>query len=144
MKILLQRVSRAEVAAGAEVLGRIGRGVVLLVGFGRAEVDVARAADKVVNLRIFAGARGRPERSVAEVGGGVLAVPQFTLYGSTRKGRRPDFNRALQPALAESRFRAFVECLRQTPVAAVESGRFGADMRVEMVNDGPFTLMLEF
>lgn len=145
MKILLQRVTRAEVVVGRETVGRIERGVLLLVGFGRDDTESppARLADKIVNLRIFADARGRLDRSLLDVGGAVLAVPQFTLYGRTRKGRRPDFTGALEPAAAEVRFRSFVECLRQTPAARIESGRFGADMQVSLVNDGPLTLMLD-
>ena len=145
MKILLQRVSRASVTVDREIIGRIEGGVLLLVGFGRddAAPALARAADKIINLRIFANDRGRLDRSLLDVGGAILAVPQFTLYGQVRKGRRPDFTQALEPALAESHFRSFVELLRQTPVSQVESGRFAADMRVSLENDGPFTLMLE-
>ncbi len=147
MKILLQRVSSAEVAVAGEPIARIERGVLLLVGFGRADATAApkltRAAEKIVNLRIFANAHGKLDQSLLAVGGAVLAVPQFTLYGQTRKGRRPDFTDALAPAPAESRFQAFVEALRQTPVTQVESGRFGADMQVSLVNDGPFTLLLD-
>lgn len=151
MRILLQRVSRARVVVGGETIGRIERGALLLVGFGREDETppLARMADKIANLRIFAddgdggGGGGRPERSLLDVGGGVLAVPQFTLHGRTAKGRRPDFTHALAPALAESHFHSFVDFLSQAGVAQVECGRFGAQMAVESVNDGPFTLMLD-
>lgn len=146
MKILLQRVRRAEVAVGDETIARIGRGVLLLVGFGREEdvsPDFARAVDKIVNLRIFAGADGKAAQSLPDIGGAVLAVPQFTLYGATRQGRRPDFTRALAPELAASHFEALLDSFRRSAVVEVQAGRFGADMAVSLVNDGPFTLMLE-
>ncbi len=147
MKILLQRVSSAEVAVAGERIARIERGVLLLVGFGRenaaAGPELTRTAEKIVNLRIFANAQSKLDQSLLAIGGAVLAVPQFTLYGQARKGRRPEFTDALAPALAESHFQAFVEALRRTPVTQVESGRFGADMQVSLVNDGPFTLLLD-
>ncbi len=147
MKILLQRVRSAEVAVAGECIARIERGVLLLVGFGRenaaAGPELTRAAEKIVNLRIFANAQGKLDQSLLAIGGAVLAVPQFTLYGQTRKGRRPEFTDALAPVPAESHFQAFVEALRRTPVTQVESGRFGADMQVSLVNDGPFTLLLD-
>ena len=144
-KILLQRVNHASVTVGRETIGEIEHGVLLLVGFGRDDgvPDLERVANKIVNLRIFANEDGRLDRSLLDVGGAILAVPQFTLYGETCKGRRPDFTRALEPVLAESRFESFVECLRRTPVARVETGRFAAHMKVSLENDGPFTLMLE-
>ena len=143
-RIVLQRVNHASVTVAGETIGRIERGVLLLVGFGGDDVapDVARVAHKIVNLRIFPNARGRLDRSLLEVGGGILAVPQFTLYGATGKGRRPDFTAALEPVSAEAHFQAFVEYLRQTPVSQVQTGRFGADMTVSLENCGPFTLML--
>lgn len=150
MRILLQRVSRARVVVGGETIGRIDQGALLLVGFGREDEapPLARMADKIANLRIFAddgeGDGGRPERSLLDVGGGILVVPQFTLHGRTAKGRRPDFTHALAPALAESHFHSFVDFLSQAGVAKVECGRFGAQMAVESVNDGPFTLMLDW
>ena len=146
MKIILQRVSRAEVTVDAQTVGKIGHGVLLLVGFGRddSDPDLVRAADKIIHLRIFANDLGKLDRSLLDIGGGVLAVPQFTLYGQALKGRRPEFTQALEPALAQSHFESFVRILRQTPVCKVESGRFGADMKVSLVNDGPFTLALEY
>ncbi len=145
MKILLQRVSRARVVVDGETIGRIDHGALLLVGFGREDEapPLARMADKIANLRIFADDGGRPERSLLDVGGGILAVPQFTLHGRTAKGRRPDFTQALAPTLAESHFHSFVDFLSQAGVTKVECGRFGAQMAVESVNDGPFTLVLD-
>ena len=149
MKILLQRAARAEVAVGGETIARIGRGVLLLVGFGRedgdenAPPDLARAAEKVAQLRIFPDEHGKLMHSLRDTGGAALAVPQFTLHGSARKGRRPDFTAALAPAQAEARFHEFLAQLRQAQLAHVEAGCFGADMQVTLVGDGPFTLMLE-
>ncbi|MGR3984155.1 MAG: D-aminoacyl-tRNA deacylase [Gammaproteobacteria bacterium] len=146
MKILLQRVKSAEVAVDGEIIARIARGVLLLVGFGRKDhaPDCARAAAKIANLRIFADARGKLAHSLLDVGGAALAVPQFTLHGQTHKGRRPDFTDALRPTPAKAHFRAFLAHLRQLPLAQVEAGRFGAHMRVSLAGDGPFTLMLEW
>ena len=148
MKILLQRVARAEVAVGGETIARIGRGVLLLVGFGREDADenappdLARAAEKIAQLRIFPDEHGKLMHSLRDTGGAALAVPQFTLHGSARKGRRPDFTAALAPAQAETRFDEFLAQLR-AQLAHVEVGRFGADMQVTLIGDGPFTLMLE-
>ena len=148
MKILLQRVARAEVAVGGETIARIGRGVLLLVGFGREDgdenspPDLARAAEKIAQLRIFPDEHGKLMHSLRDTGGAALAVPQFTLHGSARKGRRPDFTAALAPAQAETRFDEFLAQLR-AQLAHVEAGRFGADMQVTLIGDGPFTLILE-
>jgi len=145
LKILIQRVLSANVKVEGETIGQINQGLLLLVGFGRddAEVDLARMAERVVNLRIFSDEEGRFQDSVLEVGGGLLAIPQFTLYGDTRKGRRPDFTQALEPALATDLFDQFGNELKNTGVGRVETGQFGADMTVTLVNDGPVTLTLE-
>ena len=144
MKVLLQRVSRASVTVEDEVIGVIGAGLLLLVGFGRSDSarDLRPMAVKAANLRVFADYRGRFNHSVLDVGGAVLLVPQFTLYADTRKGRRPDFVDALQPDLAAGMFDEFVRAVADTGVRRVESGRFGAHMQVELVNDGPVTIML--
>ena len=149
MKILLQRVARAEVAVGGETIARIGRGVLLLVGFGREDgdenspPDLARAAEKIAQLRIFPDEHGKLMHSLRDTGGAALAVPQFTLHGSARKGRRPDFTAALAPDAARAHFEEFVAALKETALR-VETGRFGADMRVTLINDGPFTLLMDF
>ena len=144
MRIVLQRVSRARVTVEGRVTGEIGRGLLLLAGFtdGDSEDALAWMADKVVGLRIFADDEGKMNRSVQEVGGGLLVVSQFTLYGDTRKGRRPSFIDAARPEIAIPLYERFVELLRATgrPVA---TGEFGAMMDVELVNDGPVTLILE-
>ena len=145
MRVLLQRVSRAEVRTGGRVAGGIGRGYLLLVGFGRAEEPAALEwmADKIIALRLFPDDEGRMNRDLAAVGGGLLVVSQFTLYADARKGRRPGFVDAADPADAVRHYHRFLELLRARAPGAVESGEFGAVMEVELVNDGPVTLWLE-
>jgi D-tyrosyl-tRNA(Tyr) deacylase len=144
MRAVLQRVSRARVTVGDETTGEIAVGWLVLLGVApddtRAEVDWL--ADKVANLRAFADDAGKMNRSVLDVGGGVLVVSQFTLYGDCRKGRRPSFTAAAPPAVAEPLYEAFVTALRALG-APVATGRFAADMQVELVNDGPVTFVLE-
>jgi D-tyrosyl-tRNA(Tyr) deacylase len=144
VRVLVQRVARAEVRVGARITGRIGRGLLLLVGLTHAdgEAELAWMADKVLGLRIFADADDRMNLSVAEAGGAVLAVSQFTLYGDARKGKRPSFIDAARPEAAEPLYERFVALLRAGGVP-VETGEFGAMMEVELVNDGPVTLWLE-
>jgi D-tyrosyl-tRNA(Tyr) deacylase len=144
MKMVIQRVSRAEVRVDAEVVGRIGVGLMVLVGLERedGEPQLERAAGRVATLRVFSDEDGRMNRGLDEVGGAVLAVSQFTLAGSIRKGRRPGLDRAMPGDLAEPMFERFVELLRTRGVR-VETGVFGAMMDVELVNDGPVTLIWE-
>ena len=144
MRIVLQRVSRARVTVDQRVTGEIGPGLLLLVGFTEGDGDDALAwmADKVAGLRIFADGEGKMNRSVQEVGGGLLVVSQFTLYGDTRKGRRPSFVDAARPEIAIPLYERFLELLRATGLP-VRTGEFGAMMQVELVNDGPVTLILE-
>jgi D-tyrosyl-tRNA(Tyr) deacylase len=144
MKIVLQRVSRARVTVDGRTTGEIGLGLMLLVGFteGDGEEALAWMAEKVVGLRIFPDAEGKMNRSLEEADGAVLVVSQFTLYGDARKGRRPSFIEAARPETAVPLYERFIELLRATgrPVA---TGQFGAMMDVELVNDGPVTLILE-
>jgi D-tyrosyl-tRNA(Tyr) deacylase len=144
MRVVLQRVSRARVTVEGQVTGEIGRGLLLLAGFtdGDGEDAVAWMADKVVGLRIFPDDEGKMNRSVQEVGGGLLVVSQFTLYGDARKGRRPSFIESARPEVAIPLYERFVQILRATGLP-VGTGRFGAMMDVELVNDGPVTLILE-
>jgi len=144
MRTLLQRVSRAEVRVDGRVTGRIGRGYLLLVGFGHddGEAQVAWTAEKVVGLRLFADAEGRMNLGLEDVGGAVLVVSQFTLYGDARKGRRPSFIDAAEPTVAEALYERLVALLRER-VPQVETGEFGAMMEVDLVNDGPVTLWIE-
>jgi D-tyrosyl-tRNA(Tyr) deacylase len=144
MRILLQRVSRAEVRIDGRATGRIGAGFCLLVGFTHSdgEEQVAWMADKVLGLRLFGDAEGKMNLALGDVDGALLVVSQFTLYGDAQKGRRPSFIDAARPELAEPLYQRFVAALRERG-ARVETGEFGAMMEVELVNDGPVTLWLE-
>jgi D-tyrosyl-tRNA(Tyr) deacylase len=144
VRLLLQRVSRAEVRVGARITGRIGVGYLVLLGLTHADDDagVQWMADKVVELRLFGDDDGKMNRSLADVGGAVLVVSQFTLYGDARKGRRPSFIDAARPEVAAPLYEAFVAAVRARGIP-VETGEFGAMMDVELVNDGPVTLWLE-
>ena len=145
MRIVVQRVAEAAVAVDEEVLGSIGPGLVVLVGFtgGDCSDTVAWMADKIANLRVFADSEGRMNRSVLDIGGDMLVVSQFTLYGDTRKGRRPSFVKAARPETAVPLYEAFVEALNRILPRPVATGRFGAEMKVSLVNDGPVTLVME-
>lgn len=151
MRILLQRVKRAEVRIRAEsysesvrVSGRIGHGYVLLVGFTHTDTDaeIEWMADKVLGLRLFPDDNGKLNRDLGEQGGALLVVSQFTLYADARKGRRPSFLDAAKPELAIPLYNQFVSRLRESGVT-VETGEFSAMMDVELVNDGPVTLWLD-
>ena len=144
MRVLLQRVSRAEVRVGARITGRIERGYLLFVGLTHTddEATLAWMADKVVGLRLFADADDKMNLALADVGGALLVVSQFTLYGDAVKGRRPSFVDAARPEMAIPLYERFVAMLRDRG-ALVETGEFGAMMDVELVNDGPVTLWLE-
>lgn len=144
MRVLLQRVSRAEVRIAGEVRGRIGRGYLLLVGFTTADTPdaVTWMAEKVLGLRLFGDDEGKMNLALSDVGGALLVVSQFTLYGDARKGRRPSFVDAARPETAVPLYERFVSLLRASGIA-VETGEFGAMMEVELVNDGPVTLWLE-
>jgi D-tyrosyl-tRNA(Tyr) deacylase len=143
MRLVVQRVARASVRSGGELLGEIGPGAVVLAGVGRDDTlaDVDRMADKLIGLRYFEDAEGRTNLAVGEVGGSLLVVSQFTLHADLRRGRRPGFTAAALPDVAAPLIDRFVERLRAS--VPVETGRFGAEMAVELVNDGPFTLMLD-
>ncbi len=149
MRILLQRVQSAYVDIDAKRVAEIGPGLLLLTGFGEVDAQdwqqkIRRAAEKLVNLRVFSNDQGKLDHSVIDTGGNILAVPQFTLYGKSLKGRRPDFTDALDPATATLAFDAFKAALETALGKTVPSGVFGADMQVALVNDGPFTLSFEF
>jgi D-tyrosyl-tRNA(Tyr) deacylase len=143
MRAVCQRVSRAEVRVGSEVIGRIGRGLVVLLGVARDDTgdDAARLAAKVARLRIFPDDAGRFDRSLLDVGGAALVVSQFTLIADTRKGSRPSFAEAAPPEHAAPIYERFCTALAELGVA-VERGSFGARMAVELVNDGPVTIVL--
>ena len=144
MRVLLQRVSRAEVRVGDRVTGRIGRGFLLLVGLTHEddEARLAWMAAKVADLRLFGDAEGKMNLGLADVDGALLVVSQFTLYGDAQKGRRPSFIDAARPEVAVPLYERFLALLRERGLR-VETGEFGAMMDVELVNDGPVTLWLE-
>jgi D-tyrosyl-tRNA(Tyr) deacylase len=145
MKVVLQRVSEASVAVGGTVSGAIGRGLLVLAAVAVEDTAEDRAwlADKIVNLRIFPDADGVMNRSVRDAGGEILAVSQFTLLASTRKGNRPSWSGAAPPATAEPAFSAFVALLAQALGRTVPTGVFGADMQVSLINDGPVTVVID-
>jgi len=144
VKALLQRVTRASVSVASEVVGRIGRGLLVFVGVttGDTEKDAQYLAQKIANLRIFSDEEGRFNLSVLDIKGELLVVSQFTLLADTRKGRRPSFIEAAPPAQAEEIFERFVEQVRATGLR-VETGRFQQYMQVEIHNDGPVTILLD-
>jgi D-tyrosyl-tRNA(Tyr) deacylase len=145
MRAVVQRCRRAHVTVEGQVVGAIDQGLVVLLGAGKGDgdADLAYMVDKVVGLRIFADADGKMNRSVLDVGGGVLVISQFTLYGDTRKGRRPAFVDAMDPGPAEELYNRAVAAVRAAGVVKVATGVFRADMQVELVNDGPVTILLD-
>ncbi|MBI1967943.1 MAG: D-tyrosyl-tRNA(Tyr) deacylase [Gemmatimonadetes bacterium] len=146
MRVVLQRVSRAAVRVDGRVTGSIGVGYLVLAGFAPSDTDehLAWMAEKILGLRLFGDAEGKMNRGLEEVGGGVLVVSQFTLYGDARKGRRPSFTDAAPPEIAIPLYERFVALLKDKGAGRpVETGAFGAMMEVELVNDGPVTLLLE-
>ncbi|MYD78793.1 MAG: D-tyrosyl-tRNA(Tyr) deacylase [Gammaproteobacteria bacterium] len=144
MRVLIQRVRSASVSVYGERIGSIGNGALLFVGFTHRDCEkaVTELAPKTVNLRIFPDEQGRLQHSLIDVGGEILAVPQFTLYASTNRGRRPDFTHALAPDQASDLFDKFVFALNRVANRPIATGKFGADMKVNLENDGPFTVML--
>jgi D-aminoacyl-tRNA deacylase len=144
MRLVVQRVTRASVRVGDDQVGEIGRGAMILAGIGIGDTPeiVDRMADKLIGLRYFEDTEGRTNLAVADLGGSFLVVSQFTLYADVRRGRRPGFTPAALPDVAEPLVDRFVERLRSAGLP-VETGRFGAEMAVELVNDGPFTLVLD-
>jgi len=144
MRAVVQRVAEAAVRVDSAVVGAIGPGLMVLLGVGRGdgEKDADELADKVVHLRVFPDVEGKMNRSVGESGGAVLVVPQFTLYGDCRKGRRPSYVEAAAPEEADRLFRYFVETVRRSGLPVAE-GVFRADMDVALVNQGPVTLLLD-
>ncbi len=144
MRIVLQRVLRASVTVNDKTVGKIDNGFLLLIGIekGDTDLDLKRLATKIVNLRVFEDRSGKMNDSLLQVGGQILAVSQFTLYGNTSKGRRPSFTNAASPEIAEPIFSGFVSALSEHNVQ-VETGVFGAKMSVQLTNEGPVTLILE-
>lgn len=145
MRAVVQRVSRASVAIGGEVVGSIGPGLLALVGIRRGDDEAAGRwlCDKLLRLRVFEDGEGKMNRTVAEAGGGILLVSQFTLYGDVRKGNRPGFDEAAPPEEAEPLYDRMVAHLREISPVPVATGLFRAEMAVELVNEGPVTILLE-
>jgi D-tyrosyl-tRNA(Tyr) deacylase len=145
VRALVQRTTRASVRVGDVEVGAIGLGLVVLFGVARDDApgQVDRLAERVARLRVFPNDRGRFDRSLLDVGGAALVVSQFTLYGDTARGNRPSMSSAAPPELAEPLYEAFCEALERAGVSRVERGVFGAAMQVELVNDGPVTLLVE-
>jgi D-tyrosyl-tRNA(Tyr) deacylase len=144
MRVVCQRVSRAKVEVNDQVVGKIERGLLVYLGVGKGDTvtDAQFIADKLVNLRIFADEAGKMNRSVIDIGGKILLISNFTLHGDCRKGRRPGFDAAAEPALAEQLYEKVAELVAAAGVA-VEKGVFGEYMQVTSLNDGPVTFLLE-
>ena len=145
MRCVIQRVTGAEVGVAGDVVGRIGRGLMVLVGVeeGDADADADWLAEKVARMRIFADDEGRMNRSVVDVDGGLMVVSQFTLHASTARGNRPGFTRAARPPEAIPLYERFLAALEREAARPVARGVFGADMRVSLVNDGPVTIPID-
>ena len=144
MKLVIQRVSRASETVGGGVIGQIGQGYLVLVGVGREDTkeDADRLVRKMIGLRIFSDENGKINKSLKDVDGQLLLISQFTLYADCRHGNRPGFTDAGDPEKAKELYEYMIDsCRREIPV--VEQGEFGADMKVELVNDGPFTILLD-
>ena len=144
MRALIQRVSQAKVTIEKETVGEIGRGLLVLLGITHedTERDVDYLIEKITNLRIFPSEKSGFDQSVTDIKGEILVVSQFTLYGSTKKGRRPDFTASAKPEKAEGLYNLFIDKMRKTGLN-ISSGRFGAMMSVGLTNDGPVTLMID-
>jgi D-tyrosyl-tRNA(Tyr) deacylase len=144
MRAVVQRVSRAQVAVNGEITGQIGLGLLVLLGVGRddTEADATYLVEKTAGLRVFEDDQGKMNRCVKDVGGAVLAVSQFTLYGDVRRGKRPSFDAAASPEIARQLYEFFVEQIRAAGLRC-ETGRFQEMMTVELVNEGPVTILLD-
>ncbi|RKJ81843.1 D-tyrosyl-tRNA(Tyr) deacylase [Butyricicoccus sp. 1XD8-22] len=144
MRAVIQRVSHARVTIGGEVHGEIGKGFLILLGVceGDTEAEAVYLADKCTGLRVFTDENDKMNLSPADIGGGLLVISQFTLYGDCRKGKRPNFMRAAKPELAVPLYETFLARCRESGLS-VETGEFGADMQVELLNDGPVTILMD-
>lgn len=144
MKIVIQRVKEASVQVEGKCIGKIGQGFLLLVGIGRDDNEslIEKYIDKIIKMRIFSDEQGKTNLSLNDVGGEILAVSQFTLYADCKKGNRPNFLQAAEPSRAAELYQYFLAVCRQR-LGKVEAGEFGADMEVQLINDGPFTIVLD-
>lgn len=145
MRVLIQRVTSGKVTIDGRVIGQIGKGYVVLLGIkeGDSEKDARLLAEKTVNLRVMSDRQGRMNLSIKDIDGELLVISQFTLYADTSAGRRPSFIQAAKPELANKLYQYYVDQLKKMGVKNVQTGEFGAYMKVEIVNDGPVTIMLE-
>lgn len=145
MRVVVQRSRHAEVRIDGQVVGRIDRGFMLLVGVTHSDTmdDVRWLAKKVAAMRVFEDEQGKMNLDINQIGGSILSISQFTLYGDSRKGNRPSFINAARPELASPLYDAFNDVLRSDYGLTVETGRFGADMQVDFINDGPVTILLD-
>jgi D-tyrosyl-tRNA(Tyr) deacylase len=145
VRAVIQRVSRASVRVGDETTGSIDEGLLVFLGVDREddETDLEWMIGKILGLRVFEDGEGRMNRSVIEVGGGILAISQFTLFGNVRKGMRPSFNRAAEPETAKATYLRFVERVGEELGRPAEVGRFGASMEIDAANDGPVTIVID-
>lgn len=144
MRSIIQRVANASVMVDEKIIGKIGQGFLVLLGVGKedTEADLVYLAEKILNLRVFSDCKDKMNLSIQDISGELLIISQFTLYGDCRKGRRPSFDKACLPQEANEMYQKFVEYCKQTGLK-VETGVFGADMKVALLNDGPVTLMLD-
>ena len=145
MRVVVQRVSQSNVKASGEVIGEIKKGLMVLVSFVDEdnETDLGWMTKKIINLRIFNDDEGKMNRSVQEVGGDILLISQFTLHGSTKKGNRPSFIKAAKPDFANVMYERFIKVLEQSLGKEIQTGEFGGDMKVSLVNDGPTTIIID-
>jgi D-tyrosyl-tRNA(Tyr) deacylase len=145
MKVVVQRVSQSNVKVSGEVIGEIKEGLMVLVSFVDEDndIDLEWMTKKIVNLRIFNDDEGKMNRSVQDVGGDILLISQFTLHGSTKKGNRPSFIKAAKPDFANVMYMKFIKILEQSLSKGIQTGEFGGDMKVSLINDGPTTIIID-
>ena len=145
MRVVVQRVSQSNVKVSGEVIGKIKKGLMVLVSFVDEDndTDLGWMTKKIINLRIFNDNEGKMNRSVQDVGGDILLISQFTLHGSTKKGNRPSFIKAAKPDFANVMYERFIKVLEQSLGKEIQTGEFGGDMKVSLVNDGPTTIIID-
>ena len=145
MRVVVQRVSQSNVKVSGEVIGEIKKGLMVLVSFVDEdnETDLGWMTKKIINLRIFNDDEGKMNRSVQDVGGDILLISQFTLHGSTKKGNRPSFIKAAKPDFANVMYERFIKVLEQSLGKEIQTGEFGGDMKVSLINDGPTTILID-
>ena len=145
MRVVIQRVSKSNVEVSGEVIGEIKTGLMVLVSFVDEDtnIDLEWMSKKIINLRIFNDEEGKMNRSIQDVGGNILLISQFTLHGSTKKGNRPSFIKAAKPDFANNMYEKFIKVLEQSLSKEIQTGEFGGDMKVSLINDGPTTIIID-